>query len=63
MSLKPSLIKAVPVEIIRAARAAFPKGICIFQCAMNPAFCLKMPTLPGFFRAAVRRRLRRGDWL
>lgn len=26
MSLKPSLIKAVPVETIRVARAAFPKG-------------------------------------
>jgi transposase len=26
MSLKPSLIKAVPSETVRVARAAFPKG-------------------------------------
>lgn len=41
MSLKPSLIGAVPFETIRVARAAFPKGnlYILMRDELGIAFC------------------------
>jgi hypothetical protein len=35
MSLTPSVIEPVPDQTVLVDRAAFPKAICIFRCAIN----------------------------
>jgi len=56
MSLKPSLIKAVPVETIRVARAAFPKGNLYLSMRDELGVLFEDADFAELFP-------RRGDWL
>jgi len=61
MSLKPSLIEAVPSETVRIARAAFPKGNLYLSMRDELGVLFEDATLQNSFRVADNLLSRLGD--